>query len=156
MEFQLANEDQSVIETNSGHNYVVEGSGRYVVEAGIGIRKVGEADIVECLRTLRPNDRYLELYFQSSPIWRRCYVKYSLHEKSNWEITPMEMQSSTNRYWFHRIEILSGVQCAFSDGGDDWDNNDTKNYSFYLPGKYIVANKMITYLGQSDLDAHRL
>lgn len=135
--------------------FVIDKPGRYVLmDSSQELRRVGEADVIECLRALRPRDRYLEIYYQPDPRWRKVFITYSLGLSTDWVSSPMLMSASEGGFWFHRVEILTHVEFVFSDGGDEWDNHDGKNYAVYLPGKYGVANNRIVYLSASNADRH--
>lgn len=124
------------------------------MRASDGVRRVGDADVIVCLRTLRPSDKYLELYYEGNAHWRKCFVTYSVDNQSKWRNVKMEMHTAQAGFWFHRVEILTRVEFAFTDGGEEWDNNDSKNYSVFMPGKYVVHKGQIRYCGPSDLDRH--
>lgn len=154
LEFRLSNMSRSILEPPKGQ-HIVEKPGRYVLmDSSTVLRRVGDADVVECLRALRPRDRYLEIYYRPDPRWRKVLVTYSLSPSSKWVSSPMTMTAVEGDLWFHRVEILTHVEFVFCDGNDEWDNHDGKNYSVYLPGKYGVANNRIVYLGASNADRH--
>lgn len=156
LEFRLANEHASVIDSNMGRNYVISAAGRYVVESGSGCRRVADAQIADCLRAVRPKDRFVELSFQSNPLWRRCYVSYATEGEANgkWRKLPMEHRGEAHGSWFQRIDAPKGLTCAFTDGAAEWDNNRDRNYEIRLPGSYVLGGGHLTYCGVSDLDVH--
>ena len=155
LEFRLAkNLAQTAVDDNGGSNYVIESPGRYVIVRNAPPQRVGDADVRECLRTLRPKDKYFEIFYEPDLLWRKCLVTYSVNSSLPWRNAPMDMVTSDGRYWFHRVEMLNSVEFAFTDGQGEWDNNESRNYSVFLPGKYIVKKKGMFYCGPSDLDQH--
>jgi hypothetical protein len=55
--------------------------------------------------------------------------------------------------WFLRFKS-NGLDCVFTDGGEAWDNNHGGHYVVPLPGRYLVENECMRYLGPSELDRH--
>lgn len=156
LEFRLANPRATVIDSNYGRNYTISAPGRYVVESSHGCRRVGDVSIPDCLRPLRPSDRYVELFFQSSPTWRRAFVHFAIegdNDTSTWFKLPMKKRND-QAAWFQRIEAVWGLTCAFSDGKKEWDSNCSANYHVRLPGKYVVGTGTLLYSGPSDIDVH--
>lgn len=155
LEFKFANGKRTDIEDNSGKNYVIESPGRYVVVTGSGCRRVSDAQIADCLRPMRPHDKYVELLFEANPTWRNCFATFCMEGEHDldWHKQPMELRSEPG-VWFLRIEAKHGVKCAFTDGGSEWDSNSNLNYQIKLPGKYLIGKRHIVYLGVSDLDIH--
>ncbi len=143
-------------ESASAAPYVVVRPGRYVLADAAMLRRVGDADVVECLRALRPADKYLEILYAPDARWRKVYVAYSLGG-GRWAGAPMTMAVTKRGFWFHRVEILTSVEFAFTDGNEEWDNNDKKNYAVHLPGTYAVGKGDIVYLGpaRGDLFAEK-
>lgn len=142
-------------DSNNGRNYVIHSPGRYVVENGEGCRRVSEAQIPDCLRPMRPNDRFVELFFETNRLWRNCFVTYSVNgdHHNEWRKIPMEMVCQSG-IWFQRICATKGVTCAFNDGATDWDNNSEHNYHICLPGKYSIGGDHLVYQDPSDVDMH--
>lgn len=62
--------------------------------------------------------------------------------------------SDTHAHWFVRLECKAGLDCVFTDGQQQWDNNTGKNYVVPMPGQYLVENTSILYLGPTQLDRH--
>lgn len=81
-------------------------------------------------------------------------MTYSLNGASKWISVPMSMAAPEGDVWFRRVEVSAGIEFAFTDGGDEWDNNNLKNYSVCLPGKYGIESNRILYLGPSSADKH--
>lgn len=165
LEFSLANGTgpRAHVDGNSGKGFVVDAPGRYVVESGGGVRRVGDACIEECLRPLRPRDQFVELVFQTGDAgaWGVCFVTFARCQagvcEDEWKTAAMKAWGSERGDWFYRVRIGDdgkGLDCAFNDGADHWDSNNSLNYAVRLPGKYLIANGRIKYLGPSDLDIH--
>lgn len=154
LEFRLSNGSNTVIDSNSGRNYLVESPGRYVVESGHGCRRVGDANIADCLRAMRPSDKYIEIVYVGAKSWRNCFITFSAREESRADWFRDSMQMMRNGQWFRRLECGAGIVFAFNDGADRWDSNNGENYHLTLPGKYVAGNGKLTFCGISDFDMH--
>ena len=153
-EFKLADGLQSNIEDNDGKNFIIEGSGRYVLESG-KLRWVSDADILECLKPLRPRDQYIELYFQPPTKWEKCLCVYA-KDGGEWGEKPgepLEKSALGEDEWSTRVKAKT-LECAFNDGGEKWDSNVDQNYKILMPGKWLVGCAKITYLGPPEMDLH--
>lgn len=154
-EFRLADGRNTSVDSNCGRNYIIESSGRYVVESGNGCRKVSDACIADCLRANRPNDEWIELSYESNLQWRNCYISYSIQgsDKDEWFEVSMDGSPETGS-WFHRIVAKAGIDFVFHNGDRDWDNNQSRNYQIRLPGRYTIKKGWCHYGGVSSIDMH--
>eukprot|EP00180_Rhodochaete_pulchella_P000306 Plantae.Rhodophyta-Rhodochaete_pulchella.ctg12119.p1 GENE.Plantae.Rhodophyta-Rhodochaete_pulchella.ctg12119~~Plantae.Rhodophyta-Rhodochaete_pulchella.ctg12119.p1 ORF type:complete len:246 (+),score=33.56 Plantae.Rhodophyta-Rhodochaete_pulchella.ctg12119:94-831(+) len=135
---------------NSGQYYHIEGSGRYVV-AGL-VRRVDDADAEECERSLRTNDKWIELYFEAS-LWDKCFCSYAPDDSAEWTDAPgeeMEKSPDTGEF-FIRIPARKLI-FAFTDGGQYWDSNSEQNYRVGFPGKYKVMDGKVHSRGLAEAD----
>lgn len=110
--------------------------------------------IADCLRAIRPTDKYVELYFETPQVWQRCFVTFADEreiDNSTWFRMPMK-RGEARTLWFQRLEAPMGITCAFTDGKRAWDSNKDNNYHIRLPGKYVVGGSMLTYCGPAELD----
>lgn len=145
---------------NDGRNYHISQPGRYVVESGSGCRRVSDSQIADCLRPLRRNDKFIELTLKPSAksTWRNCHITYKLHHSSRvedgWFTAPMNRSATLLDAWVSTIEAPEGIECAFNDGGTEWDSNNSNNYHMTLPGKYSLGNGSMEYVGASNIDLH--
>lgn len=154
LEFKLTDWTQKNVEDNGGANFVVESSGRYVVGSG-SMKRVSDADIVECLNPLKPHDTYMELHFKPPTKWERCLFVYA-KDGREWIEKPGEEldQSGYGKgEWFTRIKAKT-LECAFNDGANEWDSNVDNNYKILMPGKWMLGSAKIKYLGRADMDMH--
>lgn len=156
LEFRLGDLATGAAQPTDGCTFTATSPGRYVV-AGNEQQRVGDADVVECLRSQRPSDRFLEILYTSDPAWRRAFLSYASDgSKAQWMRAKMTMSSAQGDQWFCRAEVQGErVELAFTDGGDEWDNNTARNYAVPLPGKYAVAGQEIRYLGPASVDLQR-
>lgn len=154
--FKLANGSRTIIDDNNGANYIVPTSGRYVVESGNGCRRVSDAQIADCLRSQRPNDRFLQLTLLHASDWPDCFASYIVSNESSpdWITIPMQRSTSILGAWTVTMESPAGIDCAFYDGNSIWDSNNMKNYRIRLPGRYILGRGTLTYQGVSEMDLH--
>lgn len=156
LEFRLCNETGQTIDSIIGRNYKISSPGRYVVESGSGCRRVSDAQIADCLRTIRPKHRFVELTFESDAIWQKAYLSYVIEgqKDSAWRKASMKLRCQLPGYWFARVEAPKGITCAFNNSAGEWDNNADRNYQIRMPGKYLIASSSLIYCGPSDLDVH--
>lgn len=156
LEFRLSDATGSTVDSIHGQNYTIESPGRYVVESGSGCRRLSDAQISDCLRALRPHDRFIEVIFEADPSWFKCYIAYALQGDSDqtWRKVKMSLRCQEPAFWFTRIDARKGLKCAFNNGEGAWDSNCDLNYQMSLPGKYIVGLGSLIYYGPSDLDLH--
>lgn len=122
--------------------------------------RVGDADVLECLRSQRPSDRFLEIVYEADPSWRRAFLSYassgSSRKQAGWMRAQMAMATPQGDRWFCRTETEGGrVEFAFTDGGDEWDNNTERNYAALMPGRYRVGGRGVRYLGPAEVDLMR-
>lgn len=156
LEFRLCNETGATVDSIVGRNYVIDQPGRYVVESGSGCRLVSEAQIADCLRAMRPKHRFVELAFESDPLWQKAYITYVVEGDCDnaWRKAQMQVRCQEPGHWFTRVDALKGLTCAFSNSTGQWDSNSDRNYQIRVPGKYEVGRGSLIYYGPSDLDLH--
>lgn len=153
IEFVLTNGSNRNWEDNYGANYIVEASGRYVVEHGI--RRVGDANSAECAQaTLRTEDQYIQIEFRAD-LWEKCFCCYQADDEP-WTLAPgVEMKLTERdvegRYFQAEVKAKK-LSCAFNDGGEIWDSNLRKNYRMGHPGKYAMIDGNVVYLEPADKD----
>lgn len=179
LQFRLANGDQSMVDDNNGCDFVIESSGRYVVHpgasSGSGLTRVSDVQLPDVLRPLRPTDSTIELVFTTggsgSSSWRSAYVVYipvasrdalsfsNASSTEEWLTLPMNksavhLQHGPRATWTLCIDAQFGIDCAFNDGGNEWDSNQSQNYKIRLPGRYSIGNGYLQYEGVAQLDMH--
>lgn len=179
LQFRLANGDQSMVDDNHGRDFVIESSGRYVIHPGApsgrGLTRVSDVQLPDVLRPLRPTDSTIDLVFTNagagSSSWRSAYVVYmpvasrdavsfsTASSTEEWMTLPMNKSAlhvphGRTVTWCVCIDAQYGIDCAFNDGGQQWDSNQTQNYKIRLPGRYSVGNGYLQYDGVAQLDMH--
>lgn len=151
--------------------HVVTVPGRYVLSSDEKwLRRVGDADVIECLRKMRPDDKYVEVQYCASASavservrWRKVYIVRVAGGKKYSTSAAMRSMGAGTDTWAYRCafrgdrgENGNGNSCmefAFTDGHGEWDDG---NYRVFLPGKYCidVKNKTLIYFGPSHADLH--
>ncbi|KAJ8905861.1 hypothetical protein NDN08_002366 [Rhodosorus marinus] len=153
LEFYLTNGSSRNWENNSGKNYSIEESGRYLVSYK-SMSRVGEADIGSCIRAMRKHDRFIELIYQPPTSWLGCSIIYS-KDNEQWLEAPGEamirIKSKDPQLFMLRTEAHH-MNFAFFDGVEEWDSNMDENYKVGLPGKYFIRDGVCKYVGPSEMD----
>jgi len=122
--------------------HVVTVPGRYVLSSDEKwLRRVGDADVIECLRKMRPDDKYVEVQY--------CASASAVSERVRWRKVYIVRVAGGKKY----SNGNSCMEFAFTDGHGEWDDG---NYRVFLPGKYCidVKNKTLIYFGPSHADLH--
>lgn len=146
----------------------MEHPGRYIIESGC--RRVGDAQIADCLQALRKRDRFVELTFRPARTWRGCFVTYAaagadagkdgadhaaqIDAVPQWFMVPMQRAALRDSCWVATLDARRGVDCAFTDGADEWDSNGGANFLTRVPDRYSVEGGQLRYGGVSELDLH--
>lgn len=153
LHFKLANGSHTLIDDNCSAHYHVYAPGRYIVESGSGCRRVSDAQIHDCLRSLRISDRFAHITYFSARNWAKCFVGYAMNGVSsvNWIFLPMQPSATTQGAWSVIIEAPSGLQCAFYNCPFT-KNDDVQSYSIQIPGRYTIRSGQAFYEGPSALD----
>mmetsp|Transcript_973 Transcript_973/g.2747 ORF Transcript_973/g.2747 Transcript_973/m.2747 type:complete len:225 (-) Transcript_973:575-1249(-) len=134
-----------------GQNFRVEHSGRYVVQNGGAVMRVGDADLLECeLARSTTTEQYIEVLFNAD-LWSKCYMVYGKNNEPFTDAPGSEMDRLANGQFSFRIEAKR-LAFALNDGGDVWDNNGENNYKIGYPGKYLVRDGKPHYISPSDAD----
>lgn len=151
--FKLANGSHTMVDDNKSACYCVSSPGRYVVESANTCRRVADAQIYDCLRSLRPNDHYVHITFTHTKNWPQCFVSYLLNgsSSSDWMTLPMESSASLPKAWLAVIDAPLGLKCTFRSGPLCC-LAETFDHSIQLPGRYNVDGGSILYVGPSPED----
>jgi len=179
---QLHAVSSSPIPPPPGSPVQVAAPGRYVLDQlGDGppaVRKVAEPALDACLGTLRPKDKFVEVIYESSPLWLRCFavhvVRWGGRRGGTWAALPgLPMQRYTGldgrNQWMLRMQFPAAqvkrggtatmvragyVEMYFTDGRGEFDSWGEQNYAIGLPGKYeITSGRGCVYIGPSDFDS---
>eukprot|EP00181_Compsopogon_caeruleus_P006653 CAMPEP_0184688374 /NCGR_PEP_ID=MMETSP0312-20130426/29659_1 /TAXON_ID=31354 /ORGANISM="Compsopogon coeruleus, Strain SAG 36.94" /LENGTH=240 /DNA_ID=CAMNT_0027145465 /DNA_START=140 /DNA_END=862 /DNA_ORIENTATION=- len=139
----------------SAEAVTVSRSGRYFFRGSSLPERISDACVDDCLRSLRPKDRFVELFYESDPIWLHCFVMFTRDGGSTWKEQPgSPMRRVQPGLWFVRLSFRP-MEIAFHDGRSL--HNSTPSQKFCcigVPGKYRVSNHRCRWIGPSDLDLH--
>mmetsp|Transcript_12792 Transcript_12792/g.23003 ORF Transcript_12792/g.23003 Transcript_12792/m.23003 type:complete len:242 (-) Transcript_12792:1498-2223(-) len=169
LDFVLCDGAREHWDNNNGMNYSIRCSGAYIAspdcggyesghEQNVGVKRIRDADLNACENTISVANKFIELVYESSPLWLHCYAVYATVDDSKWTPAPgvqMARYGAEAGHWFLRVEAPQMTVC-FTDGEKLWDNYGGQNYRLSSPGKYRLSTSQAPkYLGDSDFDAHR-
>lgn len=152
--FKLANGSHTLIDDNNSACYYVQAPGRYVVESGSGCRRISDAQIYDCIRSLRTGDRFVHIMYMHGANWPHCFVTYLANgdSRTSWTILPMQPSAIVKDAWTATIDAPLGLQCTFCNDPFSPDIDTAKKFSIHIPGRYTITHDNVIYKGASPLD----
>ena len=154
LQFVLCDDQHEAWDNNHGANYQISHSGAYLVGDG-RVERIRDADEAACERAASKSERYMEIEYESSPLWLTCRMIFRKNTDSEWTPAPgvaLRRYGAEANHWFIRLEAQR-LEFAVSDDLGNWDSNHEHNYRISEPGKYEVSGGTVKYLGMSDLDS---
>lgn len=89
-------------------------------------------------------ENYIAIYYRAS---NATNIHYQIGNGAWTDVPGVAMEVASDRVGYYKIIIKLGtsttLKACFNDG-NNWDNNDSKDYYFASPGTYTVENKTIT------------
>lgn len=119
-------------DSRNGKNYAI-GVGTYTVSNGAVVSGAPES-IVE--------ENTVTIYYYNN--WSNSYIHYKVGN-GEWTAVPGEkMEDVTTSYAKITIDLGTddSITACFNNGGNTWDNNNSKDYNF-TSGTYTIKNKQI-------------
>lgn len=152
--FKLANGSHTLIDDNNSACYYVQAPGRYVVESGNACRRVSDAQIYDCIRSLRKRDRFVHIMYMHGTTWPECFVTYLASGASHtvWTTLPMQQSAIVRGAWTATIDAPLGLQCTFCNDPFSPGIDNVNRYSVDIPGNYTITPDNIIYKGPSPID----
>ncbi|KAA8491299.1 hypothetical protein FVE85_7720 [Porphyridium purpureum] len=157
IKFVLCDGNREAWDNNHGSHYCISHSGAYVVGDGRNER-IRDADVAACDKASADaamQDLFIELEYESSPLWLTCRMIYRKDAERDWTPVPgvaLRRYGVEANHWFIRVQARK-LEFAFLDQLDNWDSNQNSNYRVGRAGKYRVTPGSIQYLGVSDFDS---
>lgn len=121
----------------------IDSTGHGVFKVNGGSNSVYVSDKIAPLGTNTNGNNSVTIYYKTS--WSTPYAHYCVGGGS-WTTAPgVKMTKLSDGYYEITIPMggETNVTICFNDGGNTWDNNNSRDYNF-SPGKYTLNNGKIT------------